>query len=55
MGIGLRGGASPRKTCTRSRPLFFISDRTCDGNVMPRLAANASAISSTLNCKHARW
>ena len=44
--IGRRGGASARNWATRSRPSCFITVRSWVGLATPRVAANASAISS---------
>jgi hypothetical protein len=46
IGIGSCGGARRRNSARRSRPSRFIIVRTCVGLATPRVAANASAISS---------
>ena len=55
MRIDARAGASARKAPTRSRPSLRISARSWEGTVIPRVAANASAISSALNNPSACW
>ena len=51
---GRHGGASSRNWVTRSRPSRFIIIRSCVGLATPRVAANASAISSGVNSRVAR-
>ena len=46
--------AGPRNSSCRSRPCCRIIRRSCEGMVSPRVAANASAISSSENCRSAR-
>jgi hypothetical protein len=56
MAIGLGGsGSSFRNSACRSRPWARSIRRSCVGMVNPRVAANASLISSTLNRRSARW
>ena len=52
---GRRAGASARNSATRSRPSCFMTARSCVGLAMPRAAANASAISSGVKNRSARW
>src|SRR5687767_1923941 len=46
IGMGSSSGARARNSDMRSRPSFFISVRSWVGLAIPRVAANASAISS---------
>ena len=45
----------PKLWLTRSRPSRLSADRNCVGLATPRVAANASAISSGLKYVNARW
>ena len=49
-----RGGARARNSAIRSRPSCFIIARSWVGLATPRVAANASAISSGVNSRRAR-
>ena len=53
MGAGRSGSRSRNSACT-SRPWARIMWRSWDGMASPRVAANASVISSTENCRWAR-
>ena len=53
--IGFRGGARARNTASRSRGYRFMNARSCVGLATPRVAANASASSSGVKYRSARW
>ena len=49
-----RSGSRRRNSSWRSRPSARSARRSCEGRARPRAAANASDISSTVNCRSAR-
>ncbi len=50
-----RSGASARNSARRLRPSSFMAARSWVGLATPRVAAKASAMSSGVNSRSARW